>query len=260
MVLNHEQVIDFNLIEDYDSKEFSNGSYNLRVCEIIDMDNNQHKTFTLKPQGMVYVIFKEKITLPNNIIGFAHVKTSLTKRGIMATNIGVIDPKYIGYISTLLINFGKTDYLVLQNESALKLTFSKFKKPKNDHKLSNNDKPHQDYIIETQKNILNLDEKFLNLNNVEKSVEKRVIETVFTRIRNVVGVFTFGSFLVATIFQLKSCNEKKNEVYISNYEAELKTVTETNRLLLEKLQKVDYNFKSFKDSLNQANKDKNDGR
>ncbi len=260
MVLNHEQIIGLNLIEDYDPKEFSNGSYNLRVCEVIDMDNKHHKTFTLKPQGMVYVIFKEKVTLPSNIIGFAHVKTSLTKRGIMATNIGVIDPKYIGYISTLLINFGKTDYLVLENESALKITFSELKEPKNNHQLTNNNKLYQDYTIETKKNILNLDEKFLNINNVEKSVEKKVTETVFTRIRNFVGVFTVGSFLVATIFQLKSCNEKKNEVYISNYEAQLKTVTETNKLLLEKLQKVDYNFKSFKDSLNRVNKNKKDGR
>ncbi len=41
------------------------------------------------------------------MIGFAHVKTSLTKRGILATHTGIIDPMYDGYMSTLLINYGK---------------------------------------------------------------------------------------------------------------------------------------------------------
>jgi dUTPase len=260
MVLNYEKIIDLNLIEEYHLDEFSNGSYNLRISEIIDMDNNKHQSFTLKPQGMVYVIFKEKITLPKNIIGFAHVKTSLTKRGIMATNIGVIDPNYVGYISTLLINFGKTDYLVLQDESALKITFSKLKKTKKDIVLKSNNRPLLDYVVETQKNILNLDEKFLNLNNVEKTVQSKVSDSVFTRIRNAVGVFAAASFLIAVIFQFKACNEKNNDYYISNYEVQLKTVIETNTLLVEKLKKVEDNFKSLKDSLNQVNKNEKNGR
>lgn len=256
MILNHEEIKFLNLIEDLNINEFSNGSYNLTVGKIIDMNNNLHTKFVLKPQGMVYVIFKEKVNIPSDIIGFAHVKTSLTKRGIMATNIGIIDPNYIGYISTLLINFGKTDYLVNQNESALKVTFSKLNKPKVNIAINNNNKSDTNYIIETQKNILNLDDKFLNLNSVEKVVEDKVITNVFSKIRNTVGVFTVGSFLVATIFQLKACNDKKTELYISNYETQLKVVTENNKLLLQKFDKVEYNFKTFRDSLKKKNNGK----
>lgn len=256
MILNHEEIKNSNLIEDSNVNEFSNGSYNLTIGKILDMENNIHTKFILKPQGMVYVIFKEKVNIPDNIIGFAHVKTSLTKRGIMATNIGIIDPNYIGYISTLLINFGKTDYLVNQNESALKVTFSKLNEPKVNIELSNNDKSEVNYIIETQKNILNLDDKFLNLNSVEKLVKEDVESKIFSRIRNFGWVFGGLAFLIGSTIQFKGCTDRTTDAYITNYEVELKNVNESNKLLIKKFDKAQYDFKVFKDSLNKKDNGK----
>jgi deoxycytidine triphosphate deaminase len=108
MVLNHEEIKQKGIIDSPVEKEFGDGSYNLTVEKVVDMNNVVGDSFTLKPQGMAYVVFKEKLNVPPDVIGFTHVKTTLTKLRIMATNIGIIDPNYNGYISTLLINFGKT--------------------------------------------------------------------------------------------------------------------------------------------------------
>ncbi len=256
MILNHEEIIKLGLIEGYNIDEFTNGSYNLTIGKIIDMKKNESSSFLLEPQGMVYVIFKERLIIPSNIIGFAHVKTSLTKKGIMATNIGIVDPNYNGFMSTLLINFSKTDCLINQNESALKVTFSSFNNPDKNIELLNNNKSISDYLIGTEKNILHLDDKFLNLNSIEEKVNKNVASTIFSRIKDFGWFFGGLSLMIALTFQLKTCTDKKTDTYISNYEAQLKTVTETNNLLLQKLEKVEYKLETFKDSLHKVNKNK----
>lgn len=256
MILNHEEIKEHKIIEDYNENNFSDGSYNLTISHVIDMDNQVSDGFNLNPQGMVYVVFKEKIKVPKNVIGFAHVKTSLTRQGIMATNIGIIDTNYEGYISTLLINFGKTPNYFGKGQSALRITFSNIKEPKSKMPLKSNNIDNEAYISKLKLNIARLDERFLNLNAIEEEVNKNVTSNVFAKLTKYVIVFTIAGALTSIILGMKSCTDKKNDTYISNYEAQLKTVTETNNLLLQKLEKMEYKLDAFKDSLHKVNKNK----
>lgn len=245
MILNYEEIKSKNIIEEFTEKEFTDGSYNLTISHIIDMSNNVTDSFTLKPQGMAYVIFKEKMNVPENIIGFAHVKTSLTKRGIMATNIGIIDPSYKGYISTLLINFGKSDCLLSNGDSALRITFANIKTPTEKKVLLNNNQDFESYKKKTRRNISKLDEKFLNLT----SVKNDVTSTVSQRLLAVAIVFTAGSFLLSAYFNHKSSSEKDLEKTIKNFQTEVSTINQNNKLLKEQLNIYQLNLKSLRDSI-----------
>lgn len=245
MVLNYEEIIAQKIIQDHSDECFHDGSYDLTINEIIDMNNNISDVFQLKPQGMVYVVFKEKLVVPQNIIGFAHVKTSITKRGIMATNIGIIDPNYVGYISTLLINFGKTDCHLKKGQPALRITFSELREPNVKKELKDNNLSLSKYIERTHDEITKLDVKFLNLNSVEKEVEKSVRHTI----RDFVFVFTVAGFVVAAIFQFKNSEEKDVDRAINRYEVELSTVSEKNKNLQEQLNVYNLTLKSLEDSL-----------
>lgn len=251
MILNHEEIRARQIIISPVESEFGDGSYNLTVEKVIDMNNNINNSFTLKPQGMVYVVFKERLQVPSDVIGFAHVKTTLTKLGIMATNIGIIDPNYNGYISTLLINFGKSEHRISQGDAALRVTFAMIDEPKLKKPLNQNNKQLFEYYESIQKNITHLDEKFLNLNSVQSDVEK----SVFISIRNYVGLFTVGSFLIASIFQLKSCSDRNDDNVIKNYESAVSTVQENNKLLQEKLDRYEMKLESLKDSLSEQSKE-----
>jgi deoxycytidine triphosphate deaminase len=254
MILNYEEIKELNIIDSPTENEFGNASYNLTIEKIIDMNHSVTDSFTLKPQGMVYVVFKEKLNVPENIVGFAHVKTTLTKLGIMATNIGIIDPTYSGYMSTLLINFGKVEHRLCKGDTALRITFSYINKPKKVNSVKISDKSQEDYLEIIQKKITHLDEKFLNLNSIQSQVETNVKKELFLSIRNYVGLFTVGSFLVATIFQVKGCYERKNDKMLKGYETVTSTYGDENRILRTKLDNFEIQIKSLNDSITMQSK------
>ena len=241
MVLTKQEIVSELLILDPSEKRFESASYTLTIDKILDMDgNDKGESYKLAPQGMVYVIFREKILLQGKkrIIAFAHVKTTLTKRGIMATNIGVIDPGYVGYISTLLINFGNTDFSVVNGDPGLRVTFHRLSEVVNEiaegsHEI--NDLPTEtkdEYIRQVKGKTDFLDDKFLNLNKVRSEVTSSVLKSIM----QIGMVFTVGSFLVALFFQFKNSQEKDIDREVRLYKTSL-GIVENNVKLLE--QKID---------------------
>lgn len=63
-----------------------------------------HKYF-LQPLEMVWILSKEEFAMPSTATGLAALRTSFTKDGVLALNVGIIDPLFHGPISTALINF-----------------------------------------------------------------------------------------------------------------------------------------------------------
>lgn len=246
MILNHEEIKSKQIIDIPIENEFGNGSYNLTVEKVIDMNNKVNDSFTLKPQGMVYVVFKEKLKVPEDVIGFAHVKTTLTKLGIMATNIGIIDPNYNGYISTLLINFGKCEHFISKGDAALRVTFANINKPSilKSHKQNNLDEAA--YLKVTQKNISNLDDKFLNLSSVKTEVKNYIIKVLL----GLAIFFTAGNFALSAYFNHKNSSEKELDSAIKKYELGVSTLTESNKLLQEQLKNNEFKLRKLEDSLN----------
>lgn len=246
MVLNHEELKKRGIIGSPIESEFGDGSYNLTVEKVIDMNNEVNDTFTLKPQGMVYVVFKEKLEVPSDVIGFAHVKTTLTKLGVMATNIGIIDPNYNGYMATLLINFGKSDHFISKGDAALRVTFANIIPPKVKKELKQNNINNNGYIKDIQKNISKLDEKFLNLSSVKKEVTSYFLNILL----RLAIFFSAGSFALSVYFNNKSSAEKDLETSIKRYELSVSTLTESNNLLQSQLKNYDLKLQAFQDSLN----------
>lgn len=245
MILNYEEIISRQIIVEPNNDEFGDGSYNLTVEKVIDMYNEVHESFTLKPQGMIYVVFKEKLNVPNDVIGFAHVKTTLTKLGIMATNIGIIDPNYTGYISTLLINFGKCEHYISKGDAALRVTFADVKTPSITKKVKNNSLTQGAYLRMVQKNISFLDDKFLNLT----SVKWEVTNHIFKILLGLAIFFTAGNFMLSAYFNHKGSAEKELDSAIKKYELGISTLSENNKLIQEQLKSDEIQLKAMKDSL-----------
>jgi deoxycytidine triphosphate deaminase len=49
-------------------------------------------TYFLEPREMVWVLSKEEFALPKDVTGLATLRTTFTKQGILALNVGIIDP------------------------------------------------------------------------------------------------------------------------------------------------------------------------
>jgi deoxycytidine triphosphate deaminase len=167
MILNSEEIKNLNIIESFDETKSGNASYDLSVEKIITMDDKECDSdshYKMESQEMVWVICKEKITMPKDVIGFVHIKTGLTREGILSMNTGIIDPGYKGKISTLLINFGKAKKTISKNNIVLRVAFAKV----NEH---NNFKTpividDDTYLATIRKSADNFAKTFLNMDAV----------------------------------------------------------------------------------------------
>jgi deoxycytidine triphosphate deaminase len=100
-------------------QNLKNSTYDLTVGEIIPIGKDAMRarirarargehppgTHYLEPREMVWVLSAEEFRMPNNVTGLATLRTTFTKQGILALNVGIIDPFFQGPISTALINF-----------------------------------------------------------------------------------------------------------------------------------------------------------
>src|ERR1700722_15541246 len=103
LMLNRDEIKKLGLITDSDEQSFRAASYDLRIGTILAVRDGApiHVTscYVLPPQGMVEVISWETIKVPPDIAGYASVKTSLSRDGLLALNTGILDPGYEGPLS-----------------------------------------------------------------------------------------------------------------------------------------------------------------
>jgi deoxycytidine triphosphate deaminase len=108
-----KQILDLGLVTGGSEKNLKNSTYDLTVGEIVPIGkaaiNKRQKrptdSYFLEPREMVWVLSKEDFNVPETVTGLATLRTTFTKQGILALNVGIIDPFFQGPISTALINF-----------------------------------------------------------------------------------------------------------------------------------------------------------
>jgi len=112
MLLNRDEIEKSNFIaEGFKTEALRTAGYDLRVRTMIVKRDGKAETFTddcdLLPQGIVAVVSEEVVKLPADVCAFASVKTGLCREGVVAINVGLIDPGWEGPISSVMLNFGK---------------------------------------------------------------------------------------------------------------------------------------------------------
>jgi deoxycytidine triphosphate deaminase len=240
MVLGHEQIR--RIVRSITEEHLSNASYDLTAKQIYDMDGKAHDFYKIPSQGMAYVVFAEELELDNKTIGFAHVKTSLTQKGILAINIGIIDPGYKGFMSTLLMNFGNNPFTIEKGMPYLRVTFNRVlvETPLD---VKHKELDYDSYSKARRKDTDNFDNKFLNLG----SVTKEVLSTVTKWLLGFGALFTAASFGLGFYFQHKTSSDKSLDNSIKSYQTQAQVIAEENKFLSKKVELLE-------NSLNNNNK------
>jgi deoxycytidine triphosphate deaminase len=124
-LLSGEEIKSLRLVENSDDKLFRASTYDLSVGEVIPAGGEIHEEsrYSLPPGGMVRVVSKEILQLPNTITGHVLLKNALCAKGVLAINIGVADPGFNGPISSTLINFGRGPFVVEKGMPFLRVSF-----------------------------------------------------------------------------------------------------------------------------------------
>jgi dUTPase len=108
---------------------FREGTYDLTIGKIFPCKGDSCETFELKPGGIVHVVSAEIVRLPADIVGLAHVKTGLCNAGLLALNIGVVDPNWSNCLGSAILNFSNAPWKLKTGDQFLRLSFHRFASP-----------------------------------------------------------------------------------------------------------------------------------
>ncbi|MDP9837691.1 deoxycytidine triphosphate deaminase [Neorhizobium huautlense] len=175
MMLTDREIREARLVSFDNDGRYSATSYDLSVDTIIDSTGITYRGegYSVKPQEIVWVISRERIELPANITAHAVIKTSLCNSGLLALNIGIVDPGWQGPLATAIINFSSSTYYLKPKESFLRLSFFRHETPSK----------HKAYIIDAN-NYLEDKKKaaietfgstFLDIDGLAKKVSSNLI-------------------------------------------------------------------------------------
>lgn len=189
------------VIFDHDA-HYSATSYDLSVETIIDANGNTYEGegYTVKRQEIVWVVSRERIELPMDITAHAVIKTGLCNKGLLALNIGIVDPGWHGHLATAIINFSGQEYYLKPKESFLRLTFYKHNIPEKSKYPTHIDK--RDYIEAKKKDAIEtFSSTFLDVSGIAREVSANLFGGVKEKIVFWSAVFAivlgFGSLFVA---------------------------------------------------------------
>lgn len=267
MLLSYSDIQSKGLIVDSIDKKFTDASYGLTIGKIITLDDNPslffwrkfasllnkgvdpQNTYRLKQRGMVVVVSKETIKLPNNIMCYTTVKNSLSIKGIMAVNIGIIDPLWNSPVSTILINFGKKAVDISLNESAMRVSFHEFSLPENKSKYC---KPieftHDEYVkLRETEAKANLDETFLYMDGIKKQIVKDMFILAGKWIASILVIITFIGFSLNVYNTFK--NNNKPIINESTIQQKNKLTIDSLRYMILKTNENNQNLNKRIDSL-----------
>lgn len=123
MILSKNNILSRKIISGGEDVRYRGSSYDLSILKLITADSKVEDEFLLQPQGMVKVVSAEVLNLPVDVMGYVFVKTSLCNEGVLALNIGIVDPGFNGPLQSVLINFGKSPIRLSVGSVFSRITF-----------------------------------------------------------------------------------------------------------------------------------------
>ncbi|WP_447931865.1 dCTP deaminase domain-containing protein [Sphingopyxis fribergensis] len=150
-------------------------TYDATVGSIIKCGRELNdNTVTLKPREIIWLVSTETFDLGNNTTGLATLKTTWTHQGVLALNVGIVDPGWEGPLAAAVVNLSSSDFDIQIGMPFLRLLFHKHKvipaadlKP---HKVS-----RQDYVRQVMGYSKAFSDTFLDMNGLSRSVADQVL-------------------------------------------------------------------------------------
>lgn len=141
-LITGKNILSQNLLNKADEGNLKNSTYDLTIGNIFALGpenvkerrrKKPHQRYFIEPKEMVFVLSKEHFALPADVTGIATLRTTYTKRGLLALNVGIIDPAFSGPISTALLNFSNQPVEIHVGEKFFRVLFLQHEDVSNFH-------------------------------------------------------------------------------------------------------------------------------
>jgi deoxycytidine triphosphate deaminase len=173
-------------------------SFDLTVGCIVDHEGKQVQgPFTIKPGHMVQIISAEELKLSDRVTGHVTYKTTMTRQGIWALTVGIVDPGWNGPVATTLLNFSRVDHSIAEGDPFLRVSLFEHE-PVPADKLRKSPLPGE-YVKDIKKIAASrFPMTFLDTTNIAEAAGR----TVLTQIRTEALGWVAGIAILITIIQI----------------------------------------------------------
>ncbi len=216
MLIVESDIFAAGLVSPVDGENLKNSTFDLTIGEIFPMEaahlsdwpgNSPLDSFYLRPQHMVNVTSLQRLKLPDNVTGIATLVTTLTSKGILCLNVGVIDPGYDGRLSATLVNFSNRDRKIEIGDRLFRVLFFK-------HAAIKNLKPAKIENIDHSRKVWHRSrdeyyETFLNVKGIHEEARKEAWSIVFSTFLTkyfpvLISIFSLFVALIGVYFSYAS--------------------------------------------------------
>lgn len=189
-----------------------------------DGEINQGSVF-IPPQGMVLAVSREVFNMKGkSVLGYTTVKNALSRVGIWALNIGIVDSDWQKPIASVMINFGKQPYELTVGQEFLRMTFHGYGNATAQPVLRGNEPSpeevkeiYEKYVAERKVEFrAMMDNTFLMLGKSEEKIERNLKKSILQQVGYVAWVITgisaimgFSAFIIGRL----TTDDKAREYY-----------------------------------------------
>jgi dUTPase len=132
MLIVGEDILKKNLLTDAERSHIKNSSYYLTIGAIIpvgedakNFDFNKPKEMhVIKPRQVAWVVSKEVFNIKSHeITALVTLRSTFTKKGLLALDVGMVDADFEGPIGSIVINFSKNDVSLAKGDEFFRVAF-----------------------------------------------------------------------------------------------------------------------------------------
>lgn len=150
------------------------------------------QTFKLEPRHIAWIVSEESFKLPDNVTGLATLRIRWTHGGVLALNVGIVDPGWHGPLGTIIVNLSNEDFYIKKGDSFLRLLFHEH----HPTGASNITKSQDDYIKEIELRSKLFSSTFLDMESLADDVEKRIFAVPKWAIYLTFAAIVFGALAI----------------------------------------------------------------
>jgi deoxycytidine triphosphate deaminase len=214
------------LLNDADERHIKNASYYLTIGTIIPVGgkvenldfNKPSPPLVLKPRQVAWVVSREVFNIKSHeITALVTLRSTFTKQGLLALDVGLVDPGFEGPIGSIVINFSKNDILLTAGEEFFRVIFIRHPEVPDKFRTQRIQETASEYATQRYKDVVQgFPDTFLNTellsDEMADKVSERVANDVLNRMilflfkkywgRTLIGILVFGAAIAAVVYVL----------------------------------------------------------
>lgn len=230
MILTKQQISNHSIVVDGNTLGQRPSTYDPTVGKILTKrGKDQGASYNLPPRGIAFVVSEETFVLPNNVTGLATLRTTWTKSGVLTLTLGIIDPGFVGPVSTAVVNFGKSNFKIKKGDPFFRIMFmghGECPEVPAAASLPDLKKINADYLADVKEQTKNFSKTFLTIDTLGPEILKSVLKLpswgvwlgMIATFLAVVGITTgIGIALWVSTFDLKRNLDDANDLRDRRY-------------------------------------------